>query len=137
MLIERLDLDRLFYTCVSDDVPTPLHLVCRNKNEKLAIAKAILERLAEAGKQRKQYQQQQQQQQSPQQQNTSSNFYNFVEFALKKEDQNRQTILNMAVENNHLHIVEMLLRDYEYVYICLNLFCLLIKFYKEYFILIF
>lgn len=96
LLIERLDHDRLFYACVSDDVTTPLHLICRNKNEKLVIIKAILEKLAEATKARKQI------------------FHNYIEFALKKEDQNRQTLLNMAVESNHLNIVELLLRDYEY-----------------------
>ena len=55
-----------------------------------------MEKLAEATKARKQV------------------FHNYIEFALKKEDQNRQTLLNMAVESNHLNIVELLLRDYEY-----------------------
>lgn len=96
MLIEQLDIERLFYACTSDDVATPLHLVCRNKTEKVEILKAILERLAEASKQR-----------------NKQVTYNYVDFALKKEDQNRQTLLNMAVENNHLNIVEILLRDYE------------------------
>ena len=35
-----------------------------------------------------------------------------MEKILKKEDQNRQTILHLAVENNHLNIVELLFRDY-------------------------
>lgn len=113
MLIERLDADRLFYACVSDDVITPLHLVCRNKTEKLAIIKRILERLAEASKERKQHQQKQMFLQASNQQAQTAIYLNYVDIALKKEDQSRQTLLNMAVENNHLNIVEMLLRDYE------------------------
>lgn len=114
MLIERIDLDRLFYACVSEDVVTPLHLVCRNKTEKVSIIKSILERLAEATKQSKQKQLLQQQQlQQQQSQQMTSVYYNYVDIALKKEDLNRQTLLNMAVENNHLNIAEMLLRDYE------------------------
>lgn len=102
LLVAKLDHDRLFYTCVSDDVTTPLHLVCRNKNERVVIMQIILEKLAEAVRARKQI------------------FHNYVEFALKKEDQNRQTLLNNAVESNHLKIVEILLKDYGYFLYWIN-----------------
>jgi ankyrin repeat protein len=67
-----------------------LHLACRNKNEKAFIVKKILDKLKENSKK-----------------------INYLEAALKKEDNSRQTIYLIAIENNHLNIVEYLLRDFK------------------------
>ena len=67
----------------------PLHLVCRNKTEKFQIVKKILDKIR-----------------------YSSKTCNYLDAILKKEDSSKQTTLHIAVEFNHLNIVELLFRDY-------------------------
>ena len=90
-LIDKIEPEKLVNpTHVLDFHKTlPLHLACQNKNEKHFIVKKILNKLRDA-----------------------STKANLLELALKKEDTSRQTILLIAVENNHLNIVESLLKDY-------------------------
>lgn len=89
LLIEKIEPLSLYNLMICDFSSTlPLHLVCRHKNEKFIIFKAILSKLH------------------------TLNSMHFIYEVLKKEDGNRQTILHLAIENNHLNIVEQILRDY-------------------------
>ncbi len=92
LLIEKLDPNSLFNSLIYEfSNSLPMHLACRHKNEKLTIIKAILEKLKNI---------------------LDSSFSIFQ--VLKKEDNNRQTILHLAIENNHLNIVEHLLQNYNF-----------------------
>ena len=92
VLIDKIDAERLINPTHATDFlnkTLPLHLACLHKNEKYFIVRKILDKLK----------------------NTPSKS-NLLEAALKKEDNSRQTILLIALENNHLNIVESLFRDY-------------------------
>ena len=67
-----------------------MHMACRQKNEKFLIIQSILEKLKKL--------------------DSSFSLYQII----KKEDNSRQTILHLAIENNHLNIVELLLKEYNY-----------------------
>jgi ankyrin repeat protein len=74
------------------------HLVCRNKVQKEFLLKAILEKIANftptTGEE------------------TEKISKKYLEMALVREDSARQTLLHIAIENNHINIIELLLRDY-------------------------
>jgi ankyrin repeat protein len=70
----------------------PLHLLCSHKIEKYISLKKILEIISL---------------------NDSAENSLPVEKIFKKEDSERQTILHLAIENNHLKIVDMLFGDYK------------------------
>lgn len=100
LLIEKVDSDKIFNLCMLD-LPNSfplLHLACRNKVEKYRIVKQILEKMHQ----------------------NDSRFHlqsenvklNYVDLVSKKEDNNRQTILEICIENNHLNIVELFLSVY-------------------------
>lgn len=40
-------------------------------------------------------------------------YYNFIKEALTIQDWNKQTILHICVDNNHIDLVEAFLRDYQ------------------------
>ena len=89
LLIEKIDPLSLYNLMIYDYSSTlPLHLVCRHKNEKILTFKAILDKLH------------------------TLNSSHYINQALKKEDANRQTILHLAIENNHVRIVELILIGY-------------------------
>jgi ankyrin repeat protein len=67
-----------------------LHLLCKNKEEKLGLVSKILEKLRKDSTREK----------------------NYLDEALLSLDMNKQTVLNIAIDNNHLNIVELLLKDY-------------------------
>lgn len=67
-----------------------MHMACRHKNEKFSIIRSILEKLKKL--------------------DSSFSLYQVI----KKEDSSRQTILHLAIENNHLNIVELLLKEYNF-----------------------
>jgi ankyrin repeat protein len=67
-----------------------LHLLCKNKEEKLGLVSKILEKLRKDSTREK----------------------NYLDEALVCLDMNKQTVLNIAIDNNHLKIVELLLKDY-------------------------
>ena len=90
LLIEKIDPASLFNLMLYDHSSSlPLHLACRYKTEKLEIVKLILEKLNNI--------------------DSTCSIYQI----LKKEDCNRQIILHLAIENNHLNIVEFLLKNYK------------------------
>ncbi|RNA08851.1 Transient receptor potential cation channel subfamily A member 1 [Brachionus plicatilis] len=100
LLIDRIDRDKLFNVCMLD-LPSslpPLHLACRNKVEKFKIVKRILEKLRDEDSKLK----------------VQSGILksNFIDLISKKEDANRQTILEICIENNHVRLVELLLSNY-------------------------
>ena len=86
--IEPIELARLVMT--DTNYAAPLHSLCKFKTEKHSSIRGILEKL--------------------------KNFESQLNFSfddiLRKEDAARQTILHLAIENNHLNIVELLFRDY-------------------------
>ena len=65
----------------------PLHLACKNKHETIQILKRILDRIKNEA---------------------PSDLLNVI----TKLDTNKQSILNIAIENNHLNIIDLLLKDY-------------------------
>lgn len=70
---------------------SPLHLLCKNKEEKLELVAQAFEKLK--------YE--------------STPTRNLVEYALTKEDLTRQTIAHLAIANNHARILEMLFVRFE------------------------
>lgn len=70
---------------------SPLHLLCKNKEEKLELVAQALGKLK--------YE--------------STSTRNLVEYALQKEDLTRQTIAHLAIANNHARILEMLFGKFE------------------------
>lgn len=112
LLVEKMNADRLFQLCIADHVISPLHLACRNKNEKYLIVRRILDKLRDACS-------------SvsasvptstiaPLLSGTKWYVPNYIDLVLKKEDPNRQSLLSSAIENNHLLIVELLLGEYNF-----------------------
>lgn len=95
LLIEKIDAEKLYQLCINETPVnlSPVHLTCRNKNEKFLIVKTILDKLKKEGE--------------------KSN-KNYLEQLSKKEDLNRQTILHISIENNHLKTVDLLLREYNF-----------------------
>lgn len=88
LLIDRLSAKRLVNLIVHDatnGVCMPLHSACKNKTEKYLLVESYLKKI---------------------QHETQLNK------CLLLEDESKQTILHIAIENNHLNIVELLLRDY-------------------------
>ena len=89
-LIAKIEANKMLNLIMSES--SPLHLASRIKSEKYLIVKKLLEKAHLECEQK-------------------PNGKELFEKILKKEDQNRQTILHLAVENNHLNIVELLFRD--------------------------
>ena len=87
LLIEKMDSISLFNSIMSDiKINLLLHLICRYKTEKYLLFKSILEKFERHD--------------------------NSLDQILAKEDNNRQTVLHIAIENNHLNIIELLFKDY-------------------------
>ncbi|CAF0975888.1 unnamed protein product, partial [Brachionus calyciflorus] len=101
LLIEKIDRDKLFNLCISDQSGNilPLHLACRNKVEKFNIIHNVLKKL---------------QNQDDSKSQTSILKTNYLDIISKKEDINRQNILEISIENNHLKIVELFLNDFKF-----------------------
>ena len=93
LFIKRMDSQKLTGLMLTDSGLSPLHTICRNKSEKYSIIKMILEKLIMS--------------------DTSQDREVFDQ-VLNKEDSNKQTILHIAIENNHANIVELLFRDYNF-----------------------
>lgn len=70
---------------------SPLHLICKNKEEKLDIMAQALEKLKRE----------------------STDQRSLIEYALQKEDLTRQTIGHLAIANNHVHILELLFSKFD------------------------
>ncbi|CAF0854801.1 unnamed protein product [Brachionus calyciflorus] len=68
----------------------PIHLACKSKEEKLEIVRKILYKLKQE----------------------STNEKNYLDYVLKKEDSNRQPVVFIAINNNHLDIVETLYKEF-------------------------
>jgi ankyrin repeat protein len=108
-LIERADADKLFAnpSYVETACSMALHLACRNKTERPQIVSRLLSKVRDAGTSSKQ--------RSSLTSNSGSGGVagGLLEQLLRKEEAaTRQTALHMAIENNHLTIVELLFRDY-------------------------
>jgi len=85
LLIEHTDVDKLHVSA--------LFSLCRNKTEKLTIVKQILLKYSTAS-------------QEP------SSTHDYVQQAMSQQDFNKQTLLHVCIENNHLNIVELLFEKY-------------------------
>jgi ankyrin repeat protein len=72
---------------------SPLYLACKNKKENLAIVKKILDRLKN------------------EQEALNDDSIHYANDILKKLD-NNQTVLSISINNNHLNIVELLLKEH-------------------------
>lgn len=87
-----MDGQKLTMLCVSDSGLLPLHTLCRNKVEKYTIIKKMLEKMIMSD---------------------TSHERAVFDQVLKKKDGMNLPILHIAIENNHLLIVELLFRDYD------------------------
>ena len=88
LLIERLSVTKIVNLILNDftnGTGLPLHLVCKNKNEKYLLVKNYLKKISHETQLNK---------------------------CLHLEDESKQSILHISIENNHLNIVEMLFREY-------------------------
>lgn len=92
MLTDKLDGQKLTQLCVAETGLLPLHTLCRNKVEKYAIIKKMLEKMIMSD---------------------TSHERTLFDQVLKKKDGLNLPILHIAIENNHLLIVELLFRDYD------------------------
>lgn len=70
---------------------SPLHLLCKNKEEKLELVSQALEKIK--------YE--------------STSTRNLIEYALQKEDLTRQTLAHLAIANNHGRILELLFGKFD------------------------
>ena len=84
LLIDNTDIKNF---SSSNNPSLPIHFLCKLKNEKLNLVKKILNRL-------------------------KMESYEDFKNVLIKQDINKQTILNIAIENNHLNIIESLFKEY-------------------------
>ena len=84
LLINNLDADRL----VGNNFP--LHLLCKSKIEKYNLVHLTLTKLRAA----------------------QTGTLNLLDAALNKLDENKQSVLHLSIENNHLNIVESLLKEF-------------------------
>ncbi len=84
ILINHIDIDKLVTTCF------PLHFICKSKNENVNLINLTLVRFQ-------------------QQQTARNQAKSYLDLALNKMDLNKQTVLHIAAENNHLNIVDVLL----------------------------
>lgn len=99
LLIDRTDAEHL---CSPRTVhmSSPVHLVCRNKNEKVELLRKMLHKLKElsekAGK------------------DAQGNLkINYVDRVIRSEDPvSRTTLVHTAIKNNHLNIVELLFNEF-------------------------
>jgi hypothetical protein len=82
----------------------PLHTLCRHKQEKFTIVKKILGciKKLETNSSNTGFTMN----------TTADESTQLIDQILRKEDSTRQTILHIAIENNHLHIVELLFSEY-------------------------
>ncbi len=88
LLIDRLSVTKLVNLILNDftnGALLPLHVACKNKNEKYLLVKTYIQKIT---------------------------FENQLSKCLHKEDESKQSILHISIENNHLNIVEMLFREY-------------------------
>ena len=90
LLVENIDADSLVKPSV---VNFPLHLLCKSKTEKLSLIELILKKLKSASEKK--------------------GSKNYIKFALKAVDSNEMSLLLLAVEYGHVHIVEKLFGEYK------------------------
>ena len=83
LLISHTNADQLVAHSTPDTFL--LHYICKIKIEKLNIVKMILDKLK-----------------------NKSNEIDYIALAFSKEDSNKQPMLHLAIENNHVNIVECL-----------------------------
>jgi hypothetical protein len=76
---------------ISSTITSPVHLICKNKEEKLDLVQQAMTKLKYESTDQK----------------------NYVEHILKKEDSTRQTIAHLAIANNHLRILELLFVQFD------------------------
>lgn len=87
LLIDKIEpRDFLIFNTNSPDIQL-LHLMCKNKTENPKLVRKILEKIRQVS------------------------VFDLNE-QLQRMDQNRQTILQIAIENNHLKTLEMLLKEF-------------------------
>lgn len=90
MLIDKSESSDLLLVA-SQSHEFPIHVACKNKTEKYALVKKMLEKVRDYSMKKRN---------------------NHLHLILEKCDTNGQNILHMAVNNNHLNITELLLKDY-------------------------
>ena len=88
LLIKYTDPDQLCLNRAT--LPTSAHLVCRNKDEKVEILRQILRKLR----------------------SVSTQEANYLEYMLQMEDNTKQTLMHIAIKNNHLNIIDMLFNEF-------------------------
>ena len=84
LLIDKSDMKVLAY---SQNENSPLHLACSNKKESKLIVKRLLDRIKN---------------EEPSE----------LSYMLNKLNKEKQSIMNIAIENNHINIIDILLKDY-------------------------
>jgi ankyrin repeat protein len=71
-------------------VASPLHLVCRHKDEKVNLLRNMLKKIK----------------------SESTDEKNYLDYILKEEDCSKQPLIHLAIKNNHLKIIEMFYREF-------------------------
>jgi ankyrin repeat protein len=94
LLINQMDKDKLINfilneTSINNNSDLPLHFVCKLKDEKIQIIKHYLNKI-----------------------NVNNNDHQYDEILKKQDYYSKQTILHLALENNHLNIAELIFQDY-------------------------
>lgn len=89
LLIDHIDSEKLSYYKQANK-SLPLHLACRSKQEKLELVRKMLVKLKR----------------------DSTDDKNYLDYVLRKEDSGRQTVVHIAINNNHLRIVELLFAEF-------------------------
>ncbi len=94
LLVQHSDIDSLIKQTAPDTFL--LHIICKSKSEMTSLVQAILNKLKTASDNN----------------TTATTTRNLLKLAFTREDSNRQPLLHIAIQNNHLNIVETLMRDY-------------------------
>ena len=104
LLIERAKLESLVNAKSNS---SPIHLACKNKEEKINIVKEILNKVTAERKSNpllSSY--------YPNDAASDDDFDSNLDQMLRKKDENDQSLISILIDNNHLKIIELLLKDY-------------------------
>jgi len=106
LLIERTKLETLVN---AKNNSLPIHLICKNKEEKLNLVKSILDKITSERRKSNplllsSY--------YPNDTASDEGFDSNLDQVLRKTDENEQSLISILIDNNHLKIIELLLKDY-------------------------
>lgn len=88
LLIDKTSAEKI--CCFKVHNTSPVHLLCKNKEEKLELVRSMLDKLKAESTPEK----------------------NYIKYILKKEDTAKSTIAHLAIGNNHCKILELLFKQF-------------------------